>query len=102
MAGLTISAERETVVDFSYPFWDDSLGMITLTVPEDQFFLFKPLHGYVWLCYGLAALLAAGIMCVWEHTSYRQQGAKGRTIYMRLEECFWYTYSAMWTKGKFI
>ena len=57
MTGLTISAERQTAVDFSFPFWEERLGLLTVTVKQSNFYLFRPLHAYVWLCYVCMALL---------------------------------------------
>ena len=61
---MTISAERETVVDFTYMYWEEKVGMVTGTVPDDPFYMFKPLTTYVWISFAAAALVAAfGAVC---------------------------------------
>ena len=71
LSGLTISAARLEVVDFSFPFWEEKLGMIVGTVNYQNMYLVRPLHVYVWLCYGaMAFLTAAQLVAVSRNPGY--------------------------------
>ena len=92
--GLTISPAREEVVDFSFPFWEESIGMLTATQPEDQFFIFKPLHIYVWVCFiGMPIVTAVLIRYLesFDPTPYDHRDLS----FTRLDTCMFYTVGAI-------
>ena len=99
LTGLTISSEREQVVDFTYPFWEERLGMITLTQPPDQFYLFRPFSGHVWLIYVTIAVAVAILVKSLEGiTLYMCHGLRlARTV---LGETLLFSWGAMWNIGK--
>ena len=41
MTGLTITGQREAVIDYSYPFWEEPLAMVTLLKAPDPARIFK-------------------------------------------------------------
>ena len=99
LTGLTISSERDEVVDFSFPFFEEKLGMITLTQPQHQFYLFGPLGAYVWLVYIVAAVYVAiiikyleGLMPNRRHDMRLDRGLLGNTLL--------FTWGAMWHVGE--
>ena len=96
--GLTISPARAEVVDFSYPFWEESTGILTTTKKEEEFFIFRPLHTYVWMCFiGIAFITA---ICVRQLESmYARSGEYHVLSFTRFDVCLWYTFGAMWNQG---
>ena len=99
VAGLTISAERERVVDFSYFYWEDKIGMLTGSLPGDPFYMFKPLHIYVWVGLVIAALVTAAGAAIYE-SSTKQIAATSNRRFMEPQQSIWYTLSAMWIQGR--
>ena len=52
------------VVDFSYAFWDETMGILSGTVKISAFYLLKPLHLSVWMCYvAMAAFVSILLYC---------------------------------------
>ena len=100
LGALSITSERETVVDFSYPIWEEAVGMITLTVLDDQLYLFKPLHVHVWLSYATVMLLAAWLVMLYESWVVNAGMVQGRGPFSHTSTCLWYMYGAMWAQGK--
>ena len=99
-AATTITAERATVVDFSYLYWEERLGMLTGTVSGDPFYMFKPLHVYVWICFPGAALVAAiGAAC--HEVSNVKITVTSKKGFMLPLELMGYILKAMWVQGKF-
>lgn len=52
LAPITIDAKRESVIDFTKPFWDFSMSLIMQKESEEELDLFafvKPFDGIVWL-----------------------------------------------------
>ena len=103
-SGLTISPAREEVVDFSYPFWEESLGVLTVTKPEEQFFIFRPLHIYVWISYfGLTVMAAVFVRYMESHYSRSEKISRSDEYhalsFTRSDVCIWYTFGAMWNQG---
>ena len=100
VAGMTITSERETVVDFTYLYWEDKIGMLTGTLPDDPYYMFKPLHIYVWVSFAASALVAAiGATC-YETWSVRIGVTSTKGFLLPLYP-LWYTVSALWLQGNF-
>ena len=97
--GLTISPAREEVVDFSFPFWEESIGMLTATQPEDQFFIFRPLHIYVWVCFIGMPIATAVLMYFLESLDPKSEDNNVRS-FTRLDTCIFYTFGAILYQGK--
>ena len=57
MTGLTVTGERQKVVDFSFPFWIEPVGILSLYEPEDMYKLLRPLSFPVWAGFIGAAFL---------------------------------------------
>ena len=100
IAGMTITAERSTVVDFSYMYWEEKVGMLTGTLPVDPFYMFKPLHIYVWMCFATAALVTAISAACYEISSIKIEATSKKGFLLPLES-LWCTLRAMWVQGKF-
>ena len=98
VAGMTITKERLKMVDFSYFYWEEKLGMLTGTVSGDPFYMFQPLHTYVWLSFAAAALSAAVVVACCEISSVKLGKTTG---FMQPLDSLWYTFGAMWLKGTF-
>lgn len=52
LAPITIDAKRESVIDFTKPYWDFSMSLIMEKESEEELDLFafvKPFDGIVWL-----------------------------------------------------
>ena len=45
VSGTSISVEREGVVDFSYPYFDERLGMVAFLEQDDPFYIIKVSDG---------------------------------------------------------
>ena len=99
MAPLSITGEREAVVDFSYPFWWDSLGMMTMTIEHDVFYLVKPLHIYVWMCYVIILLVAAQLVSFSESWAVSLGINRDTSPFCHLKESVWYLFGTMWNQG---
>ena len=96
--GLTISPAREQVVDFSYPFWEESIGVFTTTKAGDQFFIFRPLSMFVWICFiGMSVATAVSIRYL--ESFYAKYRADCILPFTRLDVCLWYTLGGMWNQG---
>ena len=96
--GLTISPAREEVVDFSYPFWEEYTGILTTTKTEEQFFIFRPLHTYVWMCFMGMAIVTAVFVQQLESLDARSEEYHVLS-FTRVGVCLWYTLGAMWNQG---
>ena len=99
LTGLTISAQREAVVDFSYPFWEESVGLLTLTEHQDEFYIIKPLKFSVWLSLMGTALLAALFAGVLETKSWKSKPADPKKLIKNFTKYLWYTFGAIWYQG---
>ena len=97
--GLTISPVREEAVDFSYPFWEESIGLLTATQPVDQFFVFRPLHVYVWICFIGMPLVTAVVIRHLE-SLYPYSEDSHALPFTRLGTCMVYTFGAVLYQGK--
>ena len=97
MADLTISAIRDTVVDFAYQFYEDRTAMLTLTNEESSFYIFQPLHKYIWLCFVGTAGFVGIVAFIFERSSTSKEASmsKFRSLWVSL----WYTYPAMVYQG---
>lgn len=91
MSGLTVSAERESVVDFTHPFWVESSSVLmrTSTLSSDLHLL-QPLHWHVWTGLISVALICAIIMCGIESKSdelYSKPDSQPTTILSMARYC---------------
>ena len=93
---MSITPQRETVVDFTYPYWEEATGMLTLTVPGDGFYFLKPLQIYVWCCFVSILIVAA-----WFVRSYEWNILHIKSGFSQLGVSLWYFYGTMWAQGKF-
>ncbi len=59
MSGMTITTQREEVVDFTYPFWEEASAVVVRVNEQPHMFLTKPLRPAVWLC-----LFITGLICM--------------------------------------
>ena len=41
MAGITISKDRSEVVDFTFPFWTETSGVVVKSVDQREYYFFK-------------------------------------------------------------
>ena len=96
--GLTISPAREEVVDFSYPFWEEYIGILTSTKTKETFFIFRPLHVYVWIGFIGMAVVTAVFVQKLESLDTRLE-EHHVSSFTRFDVCLWYTFGAMWNQG---
>ena len=96
--GLTISPAREEVVDFSYLFWEEHIGMLTKTSTEEQFFIFRPLHIHVWWCFIGMRVIIAVFVRQFESLDSRSETYHGLS-FTRFDVCLWCAFGAMWNQG---
>ena len=99
LTGLTISTERESVIDFSYPFHEERTGLLTLTLPSDPFFVFKPLRVHIWVSFLAAAILIGTLVQISEKCASNTLITQGHAPLMPLFDRLWYTVGAMWNQG---
>ena len=99
IAPLTISSERLEVVDFSYSFWEEATGMLTLTLPKDSFFLFRPLEFPVWICYCAMAILVTGVVYGF-HNAEGREIERGRRQLYHIKEWLFSTVSVALYQGQ--
>ena len=62
---LTINEQRDTVVDFTVPFWEEPAAVV-MSVPRNQidpFAMLRPLDLYVWLVIALSVSVTA--VAIW-------------------------------------
>lgn len=90
-APLTISPLREEVVDFSYPFWHESIGMLTLTLPQDQVYILKPLRTAVWICYFTSTFLVAVFLYIYEVKLNVMKKYIKTTPLAGIGDCIWHS-----------
>ena len=96
--GLSISPARAKVVDFSYPFWEEYTGILTTTKTKEQFFIFKPLHIYVWICFiGMAVITAMFVQQLESLDTSTQESHI--SSFTRFDISFWYIFGAIWSQG---
>ena len=93
---LSITPERETVVDFTYPIWEEAIGMLTLTVPGNGFYFLKPLQIYAWSCFVCVLIAAALIVRAYECSIVHSENS-----FSRFAVSLWYFYGMLWAQGKF-
>ena len=96
---LSITPEREAVLDFTYPIWEEATGMITLTVRGGEFYIFKPLHIYVWCCYISVWFVVALFVRSYEFSATFWGFLRSKSSFTRLDAALWYLYGAIWGQG---
>ena len=96
--GLTISPAREEVVDFSFPYWEEAIGLLTATKPEDQFFIFRPLHMYVWVCF-IGMPIITAVLIRYLESFYPISEDNHDLSFTRLDVCMFYTFGAILYQG---
>ena len=62
LTGLTITQEREVVVDFTYPFWTDMQAFGVLYVESATPLLLRPLSRDVWMTYFAMAIFISIVL----------------------------------------
>lgn len=73
VSSMTINVDRNEVVDFTYPYWEDRLVVsLTPSFSTSPFYIFKPLSWPVWLLL-LPVVLAIGIFLFLIYKSREQQ-----------------------------
>ena len=96
--GLSISPARARVVDFSYPFCEEYTGILTTTKTKEIFFIFRPLHIYVWICFIGMAVITALFVQQLESLDTRTKEYH-ISSFTRFDVSFWYIFGAMWSQG---
>ena len=98
VAGMTISVEREEVVDFSYLFWEEKLGMLTGTVSGYPFYMLRPIHAYIWLSIMAVVVIAATVAACCETLALKIQKT-ATNVFLTPLDFLRYTSRAMWNQG---
>ena len=97
---MTISSIRNTVVDFSYQFFEEVTAMLTLTTPESSFYVFQPLHRLLWLGFVACSGFVGFVIYIFERWTPVEDVIKSkfRSVWFSV----WYTYPAMVYQGEFV
>ncbi|KAI0208463.1 Glutamate receptor ionotropic, delta-1 [Lamellibrachia satsuma] len=96
-AGLTITADRRTAVDFSFPYWEEPSGILIRRPGEGSkiLSLLKPLQWSVWVAIIFEVLLAAGVIYVCTACTNHLTTRHRDTTMTSFENCLWYTFGAL-------
>ena len=49
LAGLTVTKARSEVVDFTYPFWEEPVGVVVRVTDHKETYFYKPLGTWVYI-----------------------------------------------------
>ena len=100
VSALSVTAEREIVIDFSYLIWEQTSAAMLLTQEKkDQLYLFRPLHMYVWVSFAAAAIVIAVATSQYERVGIHGTYGNSRGRLSQLRNSLWYTYGAMFYQG---
>jgi len=96
-AALTITAERETVVDFSFPYWEEPSGVLIRRPAEGSKLLnlLKPLQWSVWLTVIVEVLLASVVIYACTACANHLAARQRDTTMTSFENCLWYSFGAL-------
>lgn len=101
VAGASIQASREQVMDFTHPFYYDTTTILIKRPDPDEnkmFTLAKPFKIEVIVCIFFVLPVSAFLLFVIEKLSpyYKIHGPEGRQNY---QMSFWYMFGALLTQG---
>ena len=98
--GLTITADRKTVVDFSVPFWEEPTVVLLKHSAKDTklFSLFKPLHWMVWVVAVLHVLSAAAFIFLITWLRHHAVGTTSDPM-ASFWSCVWYSLGVWLQQG---
>ena len=97
VTGLAMLDEREKVVDFSYPYWEEKMILLTTTRPDGSFTLFHPLGRPVWAVFLMAAVGVASVLYFFEVTANLQRPVTSG--FKTIMDCLWYISGACTYQG---
>jgi len=102
-APLTVSNDRYTVANFSYPF-DFQPYTFLIRKPEElskALLFIKPFTPLVWLCLAIALICIGPILWIIHNLNYYYQvNENGPGGLAKLGNCVWYCYGAVLQQGK--
>ncbi|XP_067682645.1 probable glutamate receptor [Haliotis asinina] len=103
IAPLTVTVEREAVVDFTFPYYyDKAVGIYKLPHPNRTKWLklIRPFKGTVLLCLAISLVVVAALLCmmemVWSSLTSDITSPAGSSHF---QESLWYLYGAMLSHG---
>ena len=104
LTGLTVTHERATVVDFTYPFWSDMQAFGVLYEESLIPLLFRPLSRDVWITYFATAVFISIVL--WGSDVLVLKGVAqsnvtvDKTIASKYHDVFMYVVGAVFSQGK--
>ncbi|CAC5406406.1 unnamed protein product [Mytilus coruscus] len=101
-ASLTVHSDRETVMDFTYPyFYEFSSIIFKKSNPENSKWtrLLDPLSPTVLILIGVCLPFASFILCLLENTNPFYNKRQGERGLHNMSDSFWYMYGALLTQG---
>ena len=98
---VTITAERETVVDFTIPYWEEPSGVLIRRPDEgsEVLKLLKPLQWSVWVTVILLFLLSSCVMYAYTVCTNRLSTRQRDRTMTSFRNCLWYSFSALVNQG---
>ena len=100
-AALTITADRETVIDFSFPYWEEPSGILIRRPGEGSklLTLLTPLRWSVWATVISEVMLAS--VAIYACTVFANRVIMRRrdTIMAAFHNCLWYCFGVMTNQG---
>ena len=102
LTGLTITYERETVVDFSYPFWSETQAFGVLFEESWVPLLFRALDKYVWTVYAAMAAFITAVLWSSETVNLKVKQATYSTmpVVAKSQDVFLYVIGALFYQVK--
>ncbi|XP_076114569.1 putative glutamate receptor [Mytilus galloprovincialis] len=101
-AALTVHSDRETVMDFTYPyFYEFSSIIFKKSDPDNSKWtrLLDPLSTTVLILVGICLPTASFILCLLENTNPFYNKRQGKRGLHNMSDSFWYMYGALLTQG---
>lgn len=98
VGGITITAERRTVVDFIFPYQEEGIGIIMQKVDkvaDKMFRVFSPFEIDSWLATISAVFVAAAVLSLIVKFS-----PFSRKLHSEVSTSFWVAFSAFLQQGK--
>ena len=100
-AAVTITADRETVVDFSFPYWEEPSGILIRRPGEGSklLTLLKPLQWSVWATVICEVILASVAIYACTIFANRVIVRRTDTIMAVFHNCLWYCFGVLTNQG---
>ena len=106
LTGLTVTYERDTVVDFTYPFWSDMQAFGVLYEESGIPLLLRPLSRDVWMTYFATAVFLSVVLWGSEvltlNVTAQSKVSVDKTITPKYRDVFMYVVGAVLSQGEML